>query len=60
MASSNLTKGCLFVVSILISLLIIAVGIYDAWVVDTNGSAKPECWQLWPNALVNSILNFLF
>jgi len=57
---ADLTKGVLFVISILISLLIFGVGIYGSWVVDTNGGAKPDCWQLWPNALVNCILDYIF
>lgn len=46
------------IVSVLLSLLILAIAIYESYVVDTNGGAKPDCWQLWPNTLVNCILNW--
>lgn len=46
------------VVTVLLSLLIFALAIYESYIVNTNGGAKPDCWQLWPNTLVNCILNW--
>ena len=47
------------IVTMLLSLLILAIAIYETYVVDTNGGAKADCWQLWPNTLVNCIINWI-
>jgi len=53
-------SALLFGVSILISLLIISIGIYDSIVVNNNYDAADKCWQIWANTLLNCINNVLF
>lgn len=47
------------IICTLFSFLIIGIAIYESWVVNTNGGAKNECWQVWINILVVCIINWL-
>ena len=34
------------ILSILFTLLFLSISIYETWIIDTNGGAKDECWQV--------------
>ena len=48
------------ILAVCFSLTLFGIAIYETWVVDTNGGAKSDCWQVWINILVVCVINWFF